>query len=51
MNINFGLLPPLPKRIKDKALRQLELVRRALSSLEHFIDEHGLIRGVPKHKI
>lgn len=51
MNINFGLLPPLPKRIKDKASRQLELVRRALSSLEHFIDEHGLIRGVPKHKI
>jgi methylenetetrahydrofolate--tRNA-(uracil-5-)-methyltransferase len=51
MNMNFGLLPPLPKRVKDKALRQLELVRRALSSLEHFIDEHGLIRGVPKHKI
>lgn len=51
MNINFGLLPPLNVRIKDKMKRQLELARRALMTLERFIDEHKLIRGIPKHTV
>lgn len=51
MNINFGLLPHLNVRIKRRAERQLELVRRALLTLERFIDEHKLMRGVPKHTI
>ncbi|MCS7254480.1 MAG: FADH(2)-oxidizing methylenetetrahydrofolate--tRNA-(uracil(54)-C(5))-methyltransferase TrmFO [Armatimonadota bacterium] len=49
MNINFGLLPPLDVRIKNKAKRQAELVRRALLTLEQFVDEHKLMRGIPKH--
>lgn len=51
MNINFGLLPPLKARIKDKAKRQLETARRALMALEEFIEEHGLKQGYVKHEI
>jgi methylenetetrahydrofolate--tRNA-(uracil-5-)-methyltransferase len=35
-NIAFGLLPELPRRVRDKAQRRLELSRRALESLERF---------------
>uniref|UniRef100_UPI00403F6249 FADH(2)-oxidizing methylenetetrahydrofolate--tRNA-(uracil(54)-C(5))- methyltransferase TrmFO n=1 Tax=Candidatus Enterococcus willemsii TaxID=1857215 RepID=UPI00403F6249 len=34
MNANFGLLPELPERIKDKKLRYETLANRALESLE-----------------
>ncbi|QUR93630.1 FADH(2)-oxidizing methylenetetrahydrofolate--tRNA-(uracil(54)-C(5))-methyltransferase TrmFO [Macrococcoides canis] len=36
MNANFGLLPSLDKRIKDKKDRYEALAARALDSLEHF---------------
>ncbi|BAH17542.1 FADH(2)-oxidizing methylenetetrahydrofolate--tRNA-(uracil(54)-C(5))-methyltransferase TrmFO [Macrococcoides caseolyticum] len=36
MNANFGLLPSLDKRIKDKKERYEALAARALASLEHF---------------
>lgn len=42
MNINFGLLPTLEKRIKDKRVRNLRLSERALDTLEKFKREWGL---------
>jgi methylenetetrahydrofolate--tRNA-(uracil-5-)-methyltransferase len=33
MNVNFGLLPPLGQRIKDKKIRNQMLVQRALATL------------------
>ncbi|AVP36908.1 FADH(2)-oxidizing methylenetetrahydrofolate--tRNA-(uracil(54)-C(5))-methyltransferase TrmFO [Staphylococcus felis] len=36
MNANFGLVPPLEKRIKDKKERYELLADRALTYLEHF---------------
>ena len=35
MNINFGLLPPLGKRLRDKQQKNLALAERALAALEH----------------
>ena len=37
MNVNFGLLPPLDERIKDKKLKYRTLSERALVELERFI--------------
>lgn len=37
MNVNFGLLPPLSERIKDKKLRYRMLSERALQTLEVFV--------------
>ncbi len=42
MNANFGLLPPLPERIRDKDARKEALSRRALEALEAWKKEHGL---------
>ncbi len=36
MNVNFGLLPPLEERIKDKRQRYRKLSERALAGLEEF---------------
>lgn len=36
MNANFGLLPPLDKRIKDKKERYSQLADRALTYLDHY---------------
>jgi len=36
MNINFGLLPPLDEKIKDKKLKYRTLSERALKKLEEF---------------
>ena len=36
MNANFGLLPALENRIKDKKERYETLAHRALSYLEHY---------------
>lgn len=38
MNINFGLLPPLPQRVKGKQNRYLQLANRALTELKSFMD-------------
>lgn len=37
MNINFGLLPPLGHKIKDKKLKNQAIANRALMALEEFI--------------
>ena len=42
MNPVFGLLPPLPKRVKNKKLRKELMSKRALETLERFKNEHGL---------
>lgn len=39
MNVNFGLLPELPERIKDKKQRYETLAARALNSLQSKMDE------------
>ena len=36
MNVNFGLLPPLGERIRDKKEKKHRLAERALASLEAF---------------
>ena len=36
MNVNFGLLPPLEERIKDKKFKNRTIAERALVSLESF---------------
>lgn len=38
MNINFGLLPPLSVKIRDKKEKNLTLAKRALTSLNAFIN-------------
>jgi methylenetetrahydrofolate--tRNA-(uracil-5-)-methyltransferase len=35
-NVAFGLLPELPHRVRDKAMRRLALAERALASLDRF---------------
>jgi len=42
MNPVFGLLPPLPKRVKNKKLRKELMAKRALETLDRFMDEKGL---------
>lgn len=36
MNVNFGLLPPLQERIRQKKLKNEKLAERALASLQYF---------------
>ncbi|MBS4203796.1 FADH(2)-oxidizing methylenetetrahydrofolate--tRNA-(uracil(54)-C(5))-methyltransferase TrmFO [Lederbergia citrea] len=37
MNVNFGLLPDLPERIKDKKLRNEQYGERALRTIQNFV--------------
>lgn len=37
MNANFGILPPLSERIRDKQARKLSYTKRALQSLEAYL--------------
>ncbi|MBQ7624089.1 MAG: methylenetetrahydrofolate--tRNA-(uracil(54)-C(5))-methyltransferase (FADH(2)-oxidizing) TrmFO, partial [Clostridia bacterium] len=39
MNINFGLLPPLPERIRDKKERYLKISERALDALSELLPQ------------
>lgn len=39
MNITFGLMPPLEKRIRDKKEKNRQLAGRALESLDAFMNE------------
>lgn len=50
MNINFGLLPPLERKVRPKELRHRLMVTRALKALEGFIQWHGLQRGQGKYE-
>jgi methylenetetrahydrofolate--tRNA-(uracil-5-)-methyltransferase len=45
-NIAFGLLPPLPREIRDKRQKKAALVRRALEDLGTF-SGRGLLAGAP----
>ncbi|MGV8119305.1 MAG: methylenetetrahydrofolate--tRNA-(uracil(54)-C(5))-methyltransferase (FADH(2)-oxidizing) TrmFO [Candidatus Xenobiia bacterium LiM19] len=42
MNINFGLFPPLPERIKAKADRNKRIAERALLDLHHFLSSNSI---------
>lgn len=44
MNANFGLLPPLNRRVRDKRAKREELARRALEAMGEFARRAG---GVP----
>lgn len=41
MNINFGLLPELPHRVRGKGERRRQLVQRALAAADRWRDEVG----------
>ncbi|MEC0183400.1 FADH(2)-oxidizing methylenetetrahydrofolate--tRNA-(uracil(54)-C(5))-methyltransferase TrmFO [Paenibacillus peoriae] len=43
MNANFGLLPKLETRIRNKKEKNEALANRALESLRHYIDETGVM--------
>ena len=36
MNVNFGLMPPLAERVRDKKLKKTKIAERALSALDLF---------------
>lgn len=42
MNANFGLLPQLEKRIRNKKEKNEALANRALDQIRYFINDHGL---------
>lgn len=42
MNANFGLLPPLKRRIRDKRKKRLAMSERALKALGSWVEENGL---------
>lgn len=50
MNINFGLLPPLERKVRPKELRYRLMAARSLEKLEKFIDQHKLHRGEGKYE-
>jgi methylenetetrahydrofolate--tRNA-(uracil-5-)-methyltransferase len=45
MNANFGLLPPLDVKIRNKAERRKRLVERALDSMGSFAATLGATQG------
>jgi methylenetetrahydrofolate--tRNA-(uracil-5-)-methyltransferase len=45
MNINFGLLPELPHRIRGKGERRRQMVQRALNAAALWRAESGACRG------
>lgn len=42
MNINFGLLPPLSERIRNKKEKNLKISQRALQALAAFMEQEGV---------
>lgn len=42
MNINFGLMPPLKERMKDKRLKNKKISDIAINSLMEFINANGI---------
>jgi methylenetetrahydrofolate--tRNA-(uracil-5-)-methyltransferase len=45
MNVNFGLLPPLDRRVRGRRRRREEAVGRALAALDRWLEETGLSPG------
>ena len=43
MNVNFGLFPPLEKRVRGKKMRNRLLSERALLELQAFIEENDIV--------
>lgn len=43
MNANFGLLPPLERRVRKKKERNQLLSERALASMREFIQQYGIV--------
>ena len=41
MNVNFGLLPALSERIRDKRMKKQKLAERAISAMERFKESMG----------
>ena len=50
MNINFGLLLPLERKVRPKEMRHRLMVARALKTLDEFIAQHRLRRGQGKYE-
>jgi methylenetetrahydrofolate--tRNA-(uracil-5-)-methyltransferase len=44
MNVNFGLLPPLDHRVRDKAARRRSMAQRALDDLTVWMRKEGVHR-------
>ena len=42
MGANFGVLPPLPDKIRDKSERYMALAKRGMGDLESFKGENGI---------
>jgi len=47
MNANFGLLPPLSVRVRDRKEKRMALAKRALEVMRRWIEENAL--GILKH--
>ena len=45
MKSNFGILPPLPERIKDKRLRMVSFSKRAIQDLTTYLQNEGIPIG------
>ena len=45
MNANFGILPPLNERVRDKSKRKIAYCERALSKLREFASIHGFMQN------
>ncbi|HEY5647898.1 MAG TPA: methylenetetrahydrofolate--tRNA-(uracil(54)-C(5))-methyltransferase (FADH(2)-oxidizing) TrmFO [Nitrospiria bacterium] len=43
MNINFGLFPPLERRIRDRNIKRKEMGRRAMEELDRWIHQKNLL--------
>ncbi len=43
MKANYGLLPPLERRVRDKRARYATYARRALEALDRWMEEVGLV--------
>jgi methylenetetrahydrofolate--tRNA-(uracil-5-)-methyltransferase len=50
MNSNFGLLDPLPQRVKDKEEKRALLAERARADFGAWMDAHELRVGEPAHR-
>jgi methylenetetrahydrofolate--tRNA-(uracil-5-)-methyltransferase len=46
MNSNWGLVDPLPTRVRDKKAKRLALAERAQSDFADWMTAHGLMDGV-----
>ncbi len=42
MGANFGVLPPLPDKIRDKQERYMQLANRGMNSLKEFAKRNNL---------